>query len=512
MISRNRVPAVPLILFFFLWSSFSYFNHYVTGWNVNTRLALTYAIVEEKSFAIDSYHNTRTMPYLWTNDKAFFNGHFYCDKSPALSFAAVPLYALLWHAKMNWGVGSDLPHLGWVYWSHYFVRIFTVSLPAALLGVLLWAIARRLGAPSRLAAFLAIGLLWGTMLGSYATLFYPYLPSACCLAAAYFLLLNMRLRLRENAASSPPASPLPSTRVRGLFWIGLLVGCGWFLEFTAGLAGLALSVYALWTFRRTPLVLWQYVAGGLIPVCVFYAYAWSIFGEFAIPYKYEYDDFFREQMSQGFNGIHWPRLSVLYYITLHPYRGLFFFSPVLLLALPGLAALCSRHGSSSRFGPDLWLAAFVAGGYLAFASGYYMWWGGQAAGARNLCPALPFFAIPIARFLSVQTRWRLVAFGILLSLSLILSFMITAQNPQMKTLVPEKILLTPKISDNLPSPALYHTYPLFLKGQVANNLATICWGWQGGWSLLPLALLTLAALVGLIVCSKDRRENPSGES
>jgi len=76
MISRNRVPAVPLILFFFLWSSFSYFNHYVTGWNVNTRLALTYAIVEEKSFAIDSYHNTRTMPYLWTTDKAIFNGHF----------------------------------------------------------------------------------------------------------------------------------------------------------------------------------------------------------------------------------------------------------------------------------------------------------------------------------------------------------------------------------------------------------------------------------------------------
>ncbi len=511
MKSWNRTQAVPLILFFFLFASFAYFNHYISGWNVNTRLALTYAIVEEGSLSIDSYHDSRAMPYLWTNDKAFFNGHFYCDKSPALSFAATPFYALLWHAKMNCGIGSNLPHGRWVYWTCYLLRVLTVSLPAALLGVLLWAIARRLGVSSRLAAFLSIGLLWGTMLGSYATLFYPYLPSACCLTAAYYLLLNLRLKsLGNNISPVSSNAPLPPPKWR-LFWIGLLVGCAWFLEFVSGLAGLGLSVYALWTFRRTPFVLWRYIAGGLIPVGLFYAYAWSIFGEFAIPYKYEFDTFFREQMSQGFNGIHWPRLSVLYYITIHPYRGLFFFSPLLLLALPGLTALCSRR-PETPFRPDLWLAVFVIAGYFAFASGYYMWWGGQAAGARNLCPAISFFVIPLALFLSCKVKWRESVFGILLILSLALSFMITAQNPQMITMVPEEKLLEVQISDNLPSPALNYAYPKFLEGYVADNLCSEWLGVQAGWSLMPLAILALTALAGLIVYGKPDDREPDAET
>jgi hypothetical protein len=502
---RNRIHAVPLILFFFLFASFAYFNHDITEWNVNTRLALTYAIVEEGRLSIDSYHNSPVMPNLETNDKAFFKGHFYCDKSPALSFAAAPFYALLWHSKMDLGIGTGFSQPRWIYWTGYLLRTLTVSLPAALLGVLLWAIARRLGVSSRLAAFLALGLLWGTLLGSYATLFYPYLPSACCLAAAYALLLDLRLKTEENPTSSPPSRSLPPPSGWRLFGIGLLVGCGWFLEFTSGLVGLALSVYALWTFRRTPLTLWRYVAGGLIPVAFFYTYAWSIFGEFSIPYKYEFDDFFREQMNQGFNGIHWPRLAVLYYITVHPYRGLFFFSPVLLLALPGLAALVSRR-ASHPFRPDLALAAFVIVAYFAFASGYYMWWGGQAAGARNLCPAISFFVIPLSLFLSRKDQWKRVVFGVLLVLSLILSFMITAQSPQIKTLVPEEKLLNAQIRDNLPSPALHYTYPAFLAGYVADNLCSELFGVQAGWSLAPLALLTLLALTGVIVCGKPEPE------
>lgn len=495
---RNRVQAVPLILFLFLFASFAYFNHYINGWNVNTRLALTYAIVEQGSLTIDTYHDSPAMPYLRTNDKAFFGGHFYCDKSPGLSFAAVPFYALLWHAKMEWGLGSTLSHIRWVYWTCYLLRVFTVTLPAALLGVLLWAIARRLGVSSRLAAFLAIGLIWGTLLGSYATLFYPYLPSACCLTAAYYLLLDLRQKMEKSPVDSPPGWRL--------FGIGLLVGCGWFLEFTAGLAGLALSAYALWTCRRTPLALWKYGVGGLIPVCIFYTYAWSIFGEFAIPYKYEFDPFFREQMSRGFNGIHWPRLAVLYYITLHPYRGLFFYSPFLLLVFPGLTRLFSRTSSDSLFRPDLWLSAFVIVGYFAFASGYYMWWGGQAAGARNLCPAISFLVIPLSLFLAPQTRLKEVVFGMLLVSALILSFMITAQNPQMKTMVPEKELLNVRIQDNLPSPALYSAYPAFLAGYVADNLCSELLGVQAGWSLAPLGFLTLLALIGIVLGGKPRPE------
>ena len=102
----KKPAATPLALFCLLLLSFAYFHHHEAGWNVNTRLALTFAVVEQGSVAIDYYHANPAMPYLGTGDKAFFEGHYYCDKSPALSFLGVPVYAALWHGKMGLGVGS----------------------------------------------------------------------------------------------------------------------------------------------------------------------------------------------------------------------------------------------------------------------------------------------------------------------------------------------------------------------------------------------------------------------
>ena len=487
----DRPAALPVLLFCSLFFSFAYFNHLAAGWNVNTRLALVYAIVERGTVAIDSYHDSPAMPFLQTMDKAFYNGHFYCDKSPALSFLAVPLYTLLWKAKMAWGATPDWNQSQWVFWTRYLLRTTTVSLAAALLGVLLWKLARRFGVGGRAAFALSFTLLWGTALSGYSTLFFPYLPSALCVMAGYGLLLDARLRDRDGRSRGTSEAPVAARGTR-LFWVGLLLGMACFLEYTAGLACAGVGLYAVWVLRRRPLALWRLFAGGLIPTAALFAYAYGIFGQFSIPYKYEYDDFFRQEMAKGFQGIHLPRLAVLYYITVHPFQGILFYSPVLLLAFGGIWRAFRNRGNRA-FRPDVILSVCVVAAYLTFNSGYYLWWGGWASAPRHLCLAIPFFLAPIALYLrGSATRGKTGFFLILCAVSFALNFMITAVEPQCPPGLDKEALMNARIGDNLPSPAVLALYPRFLRGEVARNLGYEALALPRRWSLVPLYLFWLA--------------------
>jgi hypothetical protein len=494
----------PILLLLGFWLSCGWFIHLAAGWNVNTRLALTYAIVEKGTFTIDAYHD---LPILSTGDKAFYGGHYYCDKAPALSFSAVPLYYVIWRARLQ----SDLLgeyhtrwHGHWVYWTRWLLTFFSVCLPAALLGVLLWRLALVFGAPQREAILLSIGMLLGTVLFGYATLFYAYLPSAFFSVLGYYILLKGRL---SNDGSDPRHPPL--ARGMGLFWAGLCVGLAWFYEFTSGLVGLGLGVYALWTIRHRPAAIYKFVGGGLIPVLVLYSYTWSIFGELAIPYQYEVDDYFREEMAKGFQGIHAPRLGVLFYVTFHPFKGLFFYSPFLLLGVFGAFwALLKRK--QRPFLPDTILSIYIIAAYLAFNSGYYMWWGGWASGPRLLCPAIPFFLPPLAQWLSRNRFDRRAVFVGLLVVSLLAQLIITSTDPQ----VPDGIeptdgrarnqyLQDARLGDSFPSPILNALVPMFLRGELARNLGMEFLGWPGRWGLLPL--WTLWSILALFLYLNNRK-------
>jgi len=505
--SRPVDRLAKLTLFASLWLTFAYFVQQLPGDNVNTRLALTYAIVERDTVAIDAYHAD---PLTRTGDKAVYEGHYYCDKSPALSFLATPLYWGMWQLRAE---SPYLRHLydehraAWVFWTRYLLRIATVGSSAAILGIILWATARLLGASSGIAALSSGAILLGTILFGYATLFYAYLPSACCCMASYYLLLRGRLR---DAAGDPRSSAITTGWI--LFWAGLLLGLAWFLEYTAGLAGLGVASYALWAARKRPRAIWKFVAGGLLPVIVFYVYTHHVFGQWGkIPYEYEFNPFFRAQMQQGFQGIHWPRLSVLYYLTIHPFRGLFFWSPFLLLAFAGIwrglpqraarRSKAARRANETVFIPDLFLALYVIVAYFVFNSGYFMWWGGYAAGPRLLCPALPFFLPPLVLWLRHTGKLGGAVFGVLLAISIQTNLAITATDPQVAPGIDWRIVFNTRISDNLPSPILNNSLPRFWRGDLAPNLTSEVLrlrGWgearaHGLLTLIPLLLLWSAA-------------------
>ena len=416
----------PLIVVFAsLMMTFIYFEERLAGWNANTRIALTYAIVEQGTFSIDRYHEVRC---LQTGDKAYYDGHFYCDKSPGLSFLGVPTYWVLWTLKTRFGFLADKPNYTWVFWSRYIVRMSTVSIAAALLGALAFAMARRCGLSRRMAFPIGIGLLLGTFLFGYSTMFYSYLP-ACFFSLASYALIFFSRNPRAGIESPEERDLSHGSR---LFWSGFLLGLGWLCEYTVGLLGIGLGFYTLWTVRRRWWTLWKYIVGGLISVVVFYSYTYAVFGEFSIPYKYEYDNYFRTEMAKGFQGIHLPRFRILLYITFHPFKGLFFYCPFLLLWFPALGA-CFRDTRLRRFRPDLILSIYIITSYFLLNSGYYMWWGGWAAGPRMLCPAIPFFLIPIVLYMRTPAKWLRIAFGALLAISLYWHLVITSVTPQAPT-------------------------------------------------------------------------------
>lgn len=469
-----------VVLFVLLWVSFAFFHHADAGWNVRTRLALTYAIVEQGSLRIDGYHDR---PELETNDKAFFEGHFYCDKAPGLSFVAVPVYWVIWQARLRLaplGRVHSQDYGRWVFWTRYVIRVCTVGVAAASLGVLMWLVACRLGLSPRWSFVLALTLMSGTVLASYSVLFFSYLPSAACLFGAFALAWVAGVRAEWWV----------------LFALGFLLGLSVVFEFIAALAAGLIFLWALYRMRPGLGRAFFIFLGGLIPVGLYGWYSLALFGEITVPYQYEYDDFFRESMAAGVQGVGLPSLSVLYYITVHPYRGFFYYAPFLL---PGLFVMVRWMDSPRRgSGPELALCLVVLVAYLLFNAGYYMWWGGWAAEPRLLALAPPFFLPPLALWLRDGRDWHKGLFVILATVAVGWHLVILSVNPQEPTFHSEQTLMNAAVSQNLVSEIQARILPKFGMGRLGGNLGNLWLGLPGKWSLLPLFAVWLGAGVWLL--------------
>lgn len=468
---RRPQKAVPWLLFAVLFLTFAYFFHAQAGWNVNSRIALTYAMVERRTFRIDDYPVLKDGDALYTEDIAFKDGHYYSDKIIGTSLLGVPPMAAL-HA-ISKASGREFS------WNtkRYVTRTFSVSIVAALCGVALYHAFLLLGATTGGALFLAIVFFFGTQMFSVSTVFLSYAPAMC------FALLSYALILKYREALTP----------RILIVAGLALGGSLLCEYTMGIVAVGLSVYAFVHLKqRWRIVL--YWGGCAIPLAVFAAYTLACFGEVAIPYKYLVRQEFKDGMSQGFQGIVGFNPAVLYYITVHRYRGLFYHSPILALAIWGWIAMLRDERRRS----DALLSIAMVLGYLAFNSSYYMWWGGWTNGPRHLIPALPFLVVPLVWV------WKSgkVARGLLIVLAAVSIFwntlpaMVDAQIPQNEQ---PRDLYNPRFIHG----AAYED-PLWelgvkplLNGHTAVNFGTDM-GLRGLSSLVPLALVWIGFALAVV--------------
>ena len=439
---RPRARAA-LFLFLAVVASAACVHHPVAGWNVNTRLNLVFAIVDMGTFSIDAYHDLE--PYA-TNDKAFYDGRFYCDKIIGVSLLGLPVYAALR------GAGSLVGWFPDYHVAHYAMRLVAVSVPAGIALVLLWKLMLLCGAEPRRALLACAFTFWGSMHFGYATLFMPYAP-AICLAQGALLLCVAPGRFTLARAG----------------WCGFLCGASLLQELLFGpvvlLVGVAFIARCL---RRDEAITWPGVAArvgvgaiaGALPLLLFVAYSIHIFDKPVIPYEYEHDEGMRRSMQHGIMGIERPNPTTLWFLTVHPFRGLFFWTPVMLCAFAG-AAMLAREKGDRLLG---WLALASGVIYLYITMSYYMWWGGWAMGSRHLLPAFAMLPVGLAALCRDQSRvgwWLVVVLG---AVGVVLSLPVALVDPQVPTGTNLQNIFALRVGDNPPI-TQFHFWRAFMSLQ-----------------------------------------------
>lgn len=367
------------------------------GWNQNSQFDLTRAIVERHTLAIDAYAGN-------TGDVSFANGHVYSNKSPALSWLGAIPYAALFsfeHARdANTGNAALLTINAWL------CSLICVALPAALIPPMLYAYARRRGIDAKWASIVAGSSVLATQLLPYATIFMLHTPSAALLL--YALTTPHRARAGFAAALATVMNYLCAP---------------------------ALLAFAFIDRRAAG----RYASGAVAPLAALAMYQFLCFGSiFTISIVREDPRFLAQGAAMGVFVT--PTLGVLYAITLSPYRGFFFFAPVLIAATCGFAAWWRRERVVCA------AAVVVIAAFFAFNASFNGWDGGFGVGGRYLVPIIPLFGIAL---LHIRPTLRPFATGLAL-ISFAMNFATTAVDPQP--------------SGTIPRPLTQYILPLLLTG------------------------------------------------
>lgn len=372
---RTRTPE--LWLFVLTLGTYGFF-YQAGGWNANVRFDLVRSIVERRTLDIDAYHAN-------TGDKALVDGHYYSDKAPGLSLLSVPVYAVV-HAAYGELRETDR----FQGWAAYLCTLFAVSLPSAFAVVSLFRLCAFFGFTLLINAMLPLAYAFATLAFPYSTLYYGHQT------AAAFVLMALSLLVRSRNVDA--------RRFGTMVLVGLLLGGAVLVEYPAAIAVGLLGAYAGWRYRSArPLA--GMALGMVGPLALLCWYQAAAFGSpFALPY-----DFSTQAPRHGglWMGVGWPGGRVLYHLLIGEYRGLFFGSPWLLLAIPGIGVWLRDR----RFRAEGLLCAAVPLLCLALAAGLTDWHGGWGMGPRHLILTLPFLALLAGACLDVSMRGRLPALG-----------------------------------------------------------------------------------------------------
>lgn len=446
--------------------------------NQNSRLNMIVAVVDDGTFEIDKYVQN-------TVDYAKVGEHYYSDKAPGAAFLAMPFYAGLkvalnlpvldgFVAKLSnsesfqstlraEGSGIYKEKVRFAL-AQVVLTFFVAAVPTAILGVLLYSLLAAFVAPMwpRLITVLIYGLL--TPAFAYAGAFYGHQLSTALLFGAFYLAFTRREHLSVGA----------------LLAIGLLLGYSVVTEYpTAVMVGIIFlyAFYVLVRQRRWLQIGWTILAGAIV-AALWMVYNNAIFGG-PLNLGYSYSELWVNQHHTGFMSLTLPHPAAMWGITFGVFRGLFFLSPILLLAFPGFWL----WWQSGQYRAEFLVAVASSLTIYLFNASSSMWWGGFAVGPRYLLPMLPFFALPLVLlFLKWGGRlWLKVLAGVLGGWSLVALWGLTLAEQAFPP-------------DTIPFPLLDYALPNWLAGNIARNIGTIL-GFRGVSSLIPL--LVLLVLLGV---------------
>ena len=231
-----------------------------------------------------------------------------------------------------------------------------------------------------------------------------------------------------------------------------------------------------------------FVLSGLPPGLLLMAYNWTVFHT-PLPVGYQYSELYTDLHSVGFVSITYPHPEALLGLTFGSYRGLFFVSPVLLLALWGLVAWWRSREYRKEWAVCVWSVVTL---FLFYGSSA-MWQGGYAVGPRYLVPMLPFLVLGFQSFKKCGKRkWIVYGTAVLAAISF---FVVWAET-----------IGSQSFPDWTTNPLFNYSLPALARNDIARNIG-MALGLDGWASLLPLfgfELLLVFVLFRLIHKEKTR--------
>lgn len=361
-------------------------------------MGLSHAIATRGELTIDAVA-PRTI------DKARFGDHYYCDKAPGLSLLCAPAVAvadgLATLLKMPRDLldPADSTAFGLRYAMAAYVCFLSSVVVLSMVG--LFAFRRSLlaaGMDGQIVAVMTLALAFGSPYFIWSTALFGHTPAAACMILGF--------SLAWFGGGPGTAMPKPRFAMAGLF-----LSLAMLIDLTAAPPGIFIALYLL-ALRAEAGPVGIFGSGlamliGALPAgLVLMTYNMLAYGD---PFHIGYASVVGwEGMKVGLFGVSVPSWEAFYGITLSPYRGLTWVSPITFLALVATVTPWRREHRATAL-----LALAIAGYYLLLNSGYQYWDGGYSLGPRHLTPAVPFvlFALGL-RLTGAGAAWRRIAMAL----------------------------------------------------------------------------------------------------
>ena len=453
-----------LLVLVFIWTA--YFIHSWPAFyesNQYIRLHQAEALVDFGSVHID---DAMARYGVRNEDLSLFKGKSYCDKA-----IGHPLFGTLAYAVLS-AVLPEIPADQWIYLLTFFVNmiphilgVFALIRSAAILGF-------------SAEASLAVGAVYGLLAPSllYASLFFGHQLAATSALVAFWLIL-------ESGSSN---RAWWSGKSWALLLAGFCTSQTVAVEYSALWVGVCLSLYMLRVGSSARAVI-LFVLGALPWTFGVLLHNWFVFEHpLHTGYHYKFDGagLTIEKFENTLFGFRLPDFQDYARQLFFPTRGLFFWSPVLLLAIPGLYRMLK---SASHRLPGQ-LCGLIVFGHITLIAAFVDWTAGYTAAPRTLVVMLPFLCLTLAPVIDgddllsrVLRQWLFIPLALVSALHLVF---VSATFP----------FHAPVFSN----PIYELSLPFFLEGFLARNWGGILLGLEGVASMIPLALATVAILVSLI--------------
>jgi len=395
-------------IFLSLWIIYIIFAGF-GGWNEKSLFALSLSMGIHNDLSINRYVNTT---YFNTIDKLYINNNWYSPSTPGLSFISLPIIKIL---KIFLGediIQSEIK----ITLVIFFLVICTSGIASAGTSILIFKISKYFITKEKVRILLSITFGIGTSAFLYGTRYRSHATATFLSFLCFYFIFKSKY---ENV------------KLREFILAGIAGGLSVITDLPTLIILIPTTILFL-SMKNNKKIKLGFFIGLIIPFCIFFIYNYIIFDNIFLPspymaYKYYPSwpnqeiiplnfimriifNFSINKFEYYFDSILIILRNIIQLLFL-PYRGLFFYSPILLLSLFGFKKFFKNYKQISIF------IILTLGGILFFTAGLNDWWCHGGGSCRRLLPFIPYLFIPIF-IISEKIKFRYLVIISILSIFL----------------------------------------------------------------------------------------------